>query len=368
MEAAPCVHRLDTAEGCCGQRQRRQRGRALRRLLGHEVAPQAVKAALPGRLSAPGLPELNPPQLAAVAAVLTAPLSLIQGPPGTGKTVTSASIVYHLARQAQGQARPAPTLLLRTAGPARRRAPPRLAPRRPARARIRARPELPVARPAADNVKYHICGRAGAGGGAQQRGGGPAGGQGGGDRAQGRAPGRAQPRGHRVQRGAAHAARAGAPAPTLYTGWSPAPCSPSSPSARLHAPAPRMRAVCARTRARAGRLQRLRRRLLTAGSAGVEGALSAGGARAGAPGRRGGRRRAGQADAAARGGRRAGRRRRAPLPRARPRHRARAAAGARLARAACLGAAGRSAAQCPCPRVYRWRHELVLTRWFAIFT
>ena len=122
MEAAPCVHRLDTAGGCCGQRQRRQRGRAPRRLLGHEVAPQAVKAALPGRLSAPGLPELNPPQLAAVAAVLTAPLSLIQGPPGTGKTVTSASIVYHLARQAQGQARPAPTLLLRTAGPARWRA------------------------------------------------------------------------------------------------------------------------------------------------------------------------------------------------------------------------------------------------------
>jgi len=122
MEAAPCVHRLDTAEGCCGQRQRRQRGRALRRLLGHEVAPQAVKAALPGRLSAPGLPELNPPQLAAVAAVLTAPLSLIQGPPGTGKTVTSASIVYHLARQALGQARTAAALLLRTAGPARWRA------------------------------------------------------------------------------------------------------------------------------------------------------------------------------------------------------------------------------------------------------
>ena len=35
--------------------------------------------------------------------VLQEPLSLIQGPPGTGKTVTSASIVYHLARQAQGQ-------------------------------------------------------------------------------------------------------------------------------------------------------------------------------------------------------------------------------------------------------------------------
>ena len=30
-------------------------------------------------------------------------LSLIQGPPGTGKTVTSAAIVYHLARLGSGQ-------------------------------------------------------------------------------------------------------------------------------------------------------------------------------------------------------------------------------------------------------------------------
>ena len=30
-------------------------------------------------------------------------LSIVQGPPGTGKTVTSASIVYHLAKQNQGQ-------------------------------------------------------------------------------------------------------------------------------------------------------------------------------------------------------------------------------------------------------------------------
>ena len=30
-------------------------------------------------------------------------LVLLQGPPGTGKTVTSASIVYHLAKQLQGQ-------------------------------------------------------------------------------------------------------------------------------------------------------------------------------------------------------------------------------------------------------------------------
>lgn len=36
-------------------------------------------------------------------AVLQSPLSLIQGPPGTGKTVTSATLVYQLAKQAQGQ-------------------------------------------------------------------------------------------------------------------------------------------------------------------------------------------------------------------------------------------------------------------------
>lgn len=28
---------------------------------------------------------------------------MIQGPPGTGKTVTSAAIVYHMAKQGQGQ-------------------------------------------------------------------------------------------------------------------------------------------------------------------------------------------------------------------------------------------------------------------------
>ena len=38
----------------------------------------------------------------AVKSVLQKPISLIQGPPGTGKTVTSASIVYHLARMNPG--------------------------------------------------------------------------------------------------------------------------------------------------------------------------------------------------------------------------------------------------------------------------
>ncbi|GJN32352.1 hypothetical protein PR202_gb20855 [Eleusine coracana subsp. coracana] len=50
-----------------------------------------------------GLPELNASQVLAVKSVLQKPVSLIQGPPGTGKTVTSAAIVYHMAKQGQGQ-------------------------------------------------------------------------------------------------------------------------------------------------------------------------------------------------------------------------------------------------------------------------
>eukprot|EP00762_Andalucia_godoyi_P002687 ANDGO_03276.mRNA.1 Regulator of nonsense transcripts 1 homolog len=57
---------------------------------------------LPKKLSVPNLPELNHSQVAAIRAVLQRPLSLIQGPPGTGKTVTSAALVYHLARSIQG--------------------------------------------------------------------------------------------------------------------------------------------------------------------------------------------------------------------------------------------------------------------------
>jgi regulator of nonsense transcripts 1 len=72
-------------------------------LLGHAVEPQMLKATLPATYSAPGLPELNPSQMAAVRTVLLRPLSLIQGPPGTGKTVTSATIVYHLSKQGMGQ-------------------------------------------------------------------------------------------------------------------------------------------------------------------------------------------------------------------------------------------------------------------------
>lgn len=73
------------------------------RLLGHEVEAPQVRVTLPRRFGAPGLPELNHSQVFAVKEVLQKALSIVQGPPGTGKTVTSASIVYHLAKQNQGQ-------------------------------------------------------------------------------------------------------------------------------------------------------------------------------------------------------------------------------------------------------------------------
>eukprot|EP00357_Protocruzia_adherens_P001695 CAMPEP_0115019440 /NCGR_PEP_ID=MMETSP0216-20121206/29450_1 /TAXON_ID=223996 /ORGANISM="Protocruzia adherens, Strain Boccale" /LENGTH=976 /DNA_ID=CAMNT_0002390921 /DNA_START=79 /DNA_END=3010 /DNA_ORIENTATION=- len=77
------------------------------RLLGHEVQAPKLQVNLPKQYSAPGLPELNHFQVNAVVnavkKALQSQLSLIQGPPGTGKTVTSATIVYHLARQGHGQ-------------------------------------------------------------------------------------------------------------------------------------------------------------------------------------------------------------------------------------------------------------------------
>ncbi|XP_061409775.1 regulator of nonsense transcripts 1 isoform X1 [Lethenteron reissneri] len=72
------------------------------KLLGHEVEDVLIKCMLPKRFTAPGLPDLNHSQVYAVKTVLQRPLSLIQGPPGTGKTVTSATIVYHLAKQNSG--------------------------------------------------------------------------------------------------------------------------------------------------------------------------------------------------------------------------------------------------------------------------
>ncbi|KAJ3147016.1 hypothetical protein HDU89_005824 [Geranomyces variabilis] len=73
------------------------------RLLGHDVEPQTLKITMPKRFTAPNLPDLNHSQVFAVKSVLQKPLSLIQGPPGTGKTVTSATIVYHLAKANGGQ-------------------------------------------------------------------------------------------------------------------------------------------------------------------------------------------------------------------------------------------------------------------------
>jgi len=78
-------------------------GYIFHKLLGHEVASGPMKTTLPKKFSAPGLPELNGSQISAIKAVLSTPLSLIQGPPGTGKTVTSATIIYHLAKQDNGQ-------------------------------------------------------------------------------------------------------------------------------------------------------------------------------------------------------------------------------------------------------------------------
>ncbi len=73
------------------------------RILGHNVEQQVLKTSVPSELSAPNLPPLNNSQVTAVKKVLEQPLSLIQGPPGTGKTVTSATLIYHLAKQEMGQ-------------------------------------------------------------------------------------------------------------------------------------------------------------------------------------------------------------------------------------------------------------------------
>lgn len=78
-------------------------GYIFHRLLGHEVAAAPMKTQMPTKFSVPGLPELNGSQVNAVKSVLQKPLSLIQGPPGTGKTVTSATIIYHLAKINGGQ-------------------------------------------------------------------------------------------------------------------------------------------------------------------------------------------------------------------------------------------------------------------------
>ncbi|KAF2538046.1 hypothetical protein F2Q68_00020260, partial [Brassica cretica] len=72
-------------------------------LLGHEVEAQMVRNTLPRRFGVPGLPDLNASQINAVKSVLQKPINLILGPAGTSKTVTSAAIVYHMAKQGEGQ-------------------------------------------------------------------------------------------------------------------------------------------------------------------------------------------------------------------------------------------------------------------------
>jgi regulator of nonsense transcripts 1 len=78
-------------------------GYIFHKLLGHEVAVAPMKTQMPKRFHVPGLPELNHSQITAIKTVLSTPLSLIQGPPGTGKTVTSATIIYHLAKMNNSQ-------------------------------------------------------------------------------------------------------------------------------------------------------------------------------------------------------------------------------------------------------------------------
>ena len=76
------------------------------KLLGNEPEPGTHMAAVRphGVLKvAPNLPELNDSQKSAIRNVLGSHISLIQGPPGTGKTVTSATVIYHLARNSGGQ-------------------------------------------------------------------------------------------------------------------------------------------------------------------------------------------------------------------------------------------------------------------------
>lgn len=71
-------------------------------ILGKGAKKKASTSYLLEDFSAPGLPQLNDSQNKAVEQALQDPISLIQGPPGTGKTVTSASIVYHLAHRQSG--------------------------------------------------------------------------------------------------------------------------------------------------------------------------------------------------------------------------------------------------------------------------
>ena len=58
-----------------------------------------LKVKLPTSFAVPNLPRLNHSQQYAVKKALSMPLAMILGPPGAGKTVTSASLLFHLAKQ-----------------------------------------------------------------------------------------------------------------------------------------------------------------------------------------------------------------------------------------------------------------------------
>jgi regulator of nonsense transcripts 1 len=58
-----------------------------------------LKVKLPTSFAVPNLPPLNHSQQYAVKKALAMPLSIILGPPGSGKTLTSSTLLYHLARQ-----------------------------------------------------------------------------------------------------------------------------------------------------------------------------------------------------------------------------------------------------------------------------
>ena len=73
------------------------------KILGHNVEEKKFKYQIPSELNVKGLPQLNHSQKEGIEKAINSPLFLIQGPPGTGKTVTSAAIVYHLAKLDDGK-------------------------------------------------------------------------------------------------------------------------------------------------------------------------------------------------------------------------------------------------------------------------
>ena len=68
------------------------------KILGHNVEEKKFNYKISSELNVKGLPKLNHSQKEGIEKAINSQLFLIQGPPGTGKTVTSAAIVYHLAK------------------------------------------------------------------------------------------------------------------------------------------------------------------------------------------------------------------------------------------------------------------------------